>query len=246
MNKRKLMLVAVALCMVAILGFGGTLAYLTDTDNAKNVFTAGNVGLTLDEAKVEKDENGDFVSVTPAERVKEQTYHVFPGNDILKDPTVNLTETSEDAWIAIKLVIKCESEDHNLHELIGGVEGHLDLTKIASGGLMAQTTSWMTYHGMGGFGNENYFIYQDVSNADQNEWTMYIYMMQKTSAGHEPIVIFNKMHIPEAWDNAEMEIFNKSSIDITAYAVQADGFVDAYEAMQAASSDEVQAEGFDF
>lgn len=47
MNKRKLMLVAVALCMVAVLVTGGTLAYLTDTDNAKNVFTVGNIQIEL-------------------------------------------------------------------------------------------------------------------------------------------------------------------------------------------------------
>jgi len=54
MNKRKIMLVASALLMVAILGFGGTLAYLTDTDNAKNVFTVGNVQIE----QKETDNNG--------------------------------------------------------------------------------------------------------------------------------------------------------------------------------------------
>lgn len=49
MNKRKIVLLAVALCMVAILGFGGTLAYLTDEETATNVFTVGNVDIKLNE-----------------------------------------------------------------------------------------------------------------------------------------------------------------------------------------------------
>ena len=57
MNKRKLLLVAVALMMVAILGFGGTLAYLTDTDHQVNTFTTGNVAIDLYE-DFDNDEDG--------------------------------------------------------------------------------------------------------------------------------------------------------------------------------------------
>lgn len=49
MNKRKIVLLAVALCMAAILGMGSTLAYLTDEETATNVFTVGKVDITLNE-----------------------------------------------------------------------------------------------------------------------------------------------------------------------------------------------------
>lgn len=49
MNKRKIVLLASALCMVAILAIGGTLAYFTDTDSATNTFTIGNVKIDLKE-----------------------------------------------------------------------------------------------------------------------------------------------------------------------------------------------------
>ena len=59
MNKRKLLLVALSLCMVAILAMGGTLAYLTDTDAKTNVFTVGNVNIEQNE----KDREGnDYVN----------------------------------------------------------------------------------------------------------------------------------------------------------------------------------------
>ncbi|MBR5560618.1 MAG: SipW-dependent-type signal peptide-containing protein [Clostridia bacterium] len=47
MNKRKLMSLALGLCMVAILAVGGTLAYFTDTDTETNTFTIGNVKIDL-------------------------------------------------------------------------------------------------------------------------------------------------------------------------------------------------------
>ena len=85
MNKRKLMLVAVALCMVAILGFGGTLAYLTDEESARNVFTVGNVDIKL----VEK--------YTPNSKL-------LPGIDVQKE--VRVTNTgSEDAYVRVLIAI---------------------------------------------------------------------------------------------------------------------------------------------
>lgn len=77
MTKRKLLLVALSLCMVAILAMGGTLAYLTDTDNETNVFTMGNVEIDLyenfDPENAElfpttgKDENGNIINAVEKE-----------------------------------------------------------------------------------------------------------------------------------------------------------------------------------
>ena len=49
MNKRKIVLLATSLCMIAILAIGGTLAYFTDTDSETNTFTVGNVKIDLKE-----------------------------------------------------------------------------------------------------------------------------------------------------------------------------------------------------
>jgi len=49
MNKRKILSLALGLCMVAILAVGGTLAYFVDTDTKTNTFTTGNVDIQLNE-----------------------------------------------------------------------------------------------------------------------------------------------------------------------------------------------------
>ncbi len=111
MNKRKILLVAVALCMVAILGFGGTLAYLTDTDNATNVFTVGNVKIE----QYEKDRNGaDYVDnqhIFPIvdDGKDENGYHTG-ANYIDKIVTVKNTGT-ENAYVRTYIAIPAELDD---------------------------------------------------------------------------------------------------------------------------------------
>lgn len=75
MNKRKIVLLASVLMMVAILAVSGTLAYFTDDEVATNTFTVGNVDIVLDEPQWK--ENGS-----------EDAPEVYPGEAIAKDPTI--------------------------------------------------------------------------------------------------------------------------------------------------------------
>lgn len=75
MSKRKILALALTLSMVAILAIGGTLAYFTDTDDATNTFTVGNVDITLTEPNWEGSGSQDAPEV-------------YPGEPLAKDPTV--------------------------------------------------------------------------------------------------------------------------------------------------------------
>ena len=75
MNKRKIILLAALLVMVAILGVGGTLAYFTAEDSATNEFTVGNVKIDLIEPKW--DEIG-----------KHEAKDAYPGEALAKNPQV--------------------------------------------------------------------------------------------------------------------------------------------------------------
>lgn len=86
MNKRKIVLLATALCMIAILAIGGTLAYFTDTTEAKvNEFTVGNVNIDLTEPAWKGDAT------------------LMPGVSFDKDPTITVAEKSQDAYVFLKL-----------------------------------------------------------------------------------------------------------------------------------------------
>ncbi len=82
MRKKIITLVAVlALALVAVIG--GSLAYFTDTDAADNVFTTGNVNITL------------------KENFDEEGAKLLPGveNAITKEVSICVEEGSEDAYV---------------------------------------------------------------------------------------------------------------------------------------------------
>lgn len=81
MKKKTILVAAIAVMLVAALVVGGTLAYFTDTKTADNTFTMGNVAITLDETNVAED-------APTGSRVDGNTYNVYPGQTVTKDPTV--------------------------------------------------------------------------------------------------------------------------------------------------------------
>jgi len=111
MNKRKLLTLALTLCMVAILAIGGTLAYFTDKDYAKNVMTFGNVEIVQQEHERTFDAAGkttglkEFTDgkvllpiVGSAQGEKDQYGMPVAKNYIDKIVTVR-NEGKSDAWI---------------------------------------------------------------------------------------------------------------------------------------------------
>ena len=87
-----------ALCMAALIAVSvlGTMAYLTSTDEVTNTFTVGQVKITLDEKDTDD-------STPNAERDKANVYHLLPGHEYEKDPTVHVDAVSEDSWIFVKV-----------------------------------------------------------------------------------------------------------------------------------------------
>ena len=59
--KKKILTVALVVALLCTC-FAGTYAYLTDTHAQKNTFTTGNVLITLDEAVVAKNAEGNLVA----------------------------------------------------------------------------------------------------------------------------------------------------------------------------------------
>ena len=95
MNKKSILVLLCVFALVAASTFG-TLAYLTDTDEATNTFTVGKVAITLDEADVKTDG-----SLDTEERVTENKYHLLPGHTYIKDPTIHVDVDSKDCYLFV-------------------------------------------------------------------------------------------------------------------------------------------------
>ena len=90
MKKKNFKKTIVALSLTAVLGLGGTLAYLTATTGTKtNEFTSNGTNVTGETTETEWNENSG------------KKYQ--PGDVIKKNPTVKLDANSESAYVALKV-----------------------------------------------------------------------------------------------------------------------------------------------
>ncbi len=98
-NRIKALLAVLCAVMLVAASVVGTLAYLTDTEEAVNTFTVGNVAIKLDETDV------DIYGVKDGDaRVNRNEYKLIPGHSYIKDPTIHVDANSENCWLFVKIV----------------------------------------------------------------------------------------------------------------------------------------------
>lgn len=208
-NTRKLKKAALLLCSAVLLvciSIGATVAYLTSTATVTNTFTVGNVAITMDETKV--DENG--TPIQGANRVQANTYKLMPGHTYTKDPTIHVSNTSEEAYLGVKVVFENSAEaDEKLS---------LNMLSIFSG-----------------FIAENWTI-QEKTQEDNDVY--YLLTRKNTVTKNDNIKLFDYVVIPNEMTNEQIAYLNNIRMEITAYAVQKDGFSSAADALKAAFATE--------
>ena len=104
MNKRKLLTLATTLCMVAILAIGGTLAYFTDTDGAKNVMTTGNVDIQQKESErvIAEDGSTQLTKFTNDKPLYPAVFYDKDGNVIAPNPST-IGKASAPTWSTVEI-----------------------------------------------------------------------------------------------------------------------------------------------
>ena len=96
MNKRKIVMLALAVMMIAILAIGGTLAYFTAESGADNVFVMGG------DVNIEIEENFDPESP------------LYPGLDVTKEVFINNTGSGK-AYARVHIAIPAEMDSGDPH-----------------------------------------------------------------------------------------------------------------------------------
>lgn len=102
MNKKKLIPLLASLTLIGTIAVGATLAYFTDTEEAVNVITLGNVDIDLTEPGFDKEDGTEDNTITD----------ITPGDEIEKDPTITVKETSEEAFVRATMKITGLDEQH--------------------------------------------------------------------------------------------------------------------------------------
>ncbi|MBQ7132337.1 MAG: hypothetical protein IJO29_07160 [Oscillospiraceae bacterium] len=242
MNIKKVLLTGTSMALVAAVAVAGTVAYLTDEKQVVNTFTAGDVSITLDEAVVEQDENGNYVAVDSGERDEDgQEYKLLPGQTICKDPTITIAEDSENAYVAAKVTITGD-----IYDLIG-VEGYdnIDITQLASGGLMNDaSTQQFDWNGLSMvYAGDTYAIYQEADAANRT-WVLYVFV-EEAQAAEAEVTLFDTITVPADYTNEDIEKLATMEITVDGYAVQASGFDSCFDAMTSAFGGEDGAFNFE-
>lgn len=203
MKKKSILMAAIAVMLVAVLVVGGTLAYFTDTKSATNTFTMGNVAITLDETDVN---NPD------ARTTKGNTYNVYPGQTVTKDPVVHNTGKNA-AYIRATVNVS------NWMNLVAAYYPDFKETfpndgyKAALNLLVGQLgEGWSVVDVVKG----------DTFTIGQFDAKFILKYDGTLAAGSETTPMFTQVMVPAGLDNANASTF--SSVKVQAQAIQADGF----------------------
>ena len=186
--KMKIMAAALAICMMATLVVGMSLAYFTDTDSKTNTFTVGNVDITLTEPSWLGDTSEDAV-------------RLIPGKTIAKDPTITVAQGSQTAYTFMKVELSAD-----FLELITDWATAQQVTdpKAVIGAWFTSATS-PKIMAMG----SDYVILGVLS----------------PKAAGDSVKYFDAVTVPGTVTQDMIKANGTYTINITAYAIQAEGFV---------------------
>lgn len=201
----------------------GTIAYFSDTDADTNAFSVGSVKIFLDEIDSDSDDNkGDITPGSNPHRDRANTYHLLPGGNYKKDPTVHIEAGSEDCYVYVTV-------DNQIAEIESNVIGY---TKIAD---QMKKNGWQV-------------LMDGTEKVKRNDLDVFVYGVPgkedndnivARSAEQTDLVVFEMFAIDgesvvnkDRVETGEYNIssYNDSNIVVQAYAIQAAGFDSALAA----------------
>ena len=203
-TKSKALLLTLCAVLLVAASVMGTMAYLTSTDKVENTFTVGKVAIKLDEAKVDT----DGTPVTPAERVKANSYKLLPGHTYNKDPMVTVLSGSESSYIKMTVTFS--------------KAGALDAIFASTG---ADLTSIFN-----GYDSANWSYKGNTKDAGADTRTYEFWYKETVGAPNADVALdalFDSITVPGTITNEQLATIKGMTITVNAYAIQADGFDNA-------------------
>lgn len=120
MTKKKIAIAIAAAALAGTCAIGGTLAWLTSTDQVSNTFTMGKITMDIKESPVNSE--GTVDTEAPDVDTQPNAYKISPQATVLKDPNVTISADSEDCYVFVAIK----------NDLKGSVDGQEDPQKIAT------------------------------------------------------------------------------------------------------------------
>lgn len=212
----------VAISVTSVLA---TVAYLTSSAAVSNVFTIGNVGITMTESKVNPD--GTLYD-GGATRVDTNTYHLVPNTKYIKDPTITVNAGSENSYLFTLVrndiaAIECQSTATDFQHNHKGTIAE----QLAENGWAKYTyasTGWV-------------YVYVGVGNVPEGDaarahvaGSPYTYGGAGAAVTAGNYKLFDEFTVDP---NAKVDNYGAAKITLTGVAIQKSGFDNLAQAWSA-------------
>lgn len=218
MKKKLLTATVLTLCAVALVVSSVlvTIAYLTASSGVSNVFTVGNVSITMYETQV--DSNG--VPVKPYKAVDANSYHLVPEKTYVKDPTIKVTSLLEQD--EMYLYVKTSNQ---IRKAEAGNQPDADENTPLSMRQQMINNGWVEYV-RSGDGVEIVWVY-GTRDPETGVITPTAVNPTKTQVrGDRSIGPAGEFRLCEEFTihkDAKVELYGAASVNFTAFAIQTSG-----------------------
>lgn len=206
-NAKRTLLCLCCVALIVAASVMGTIAYLTDKDSVTNTFSIGDVDIILDEEAVTPEGKPTDDPTDP--RVKQNNYHLIPGQSYVKDPTVTVVKGSESSFVRMFVSINCYDE----------------LQKIYSGTFLPQ-------YFVEGWDNTVWVSTEKVEVSADGKVATYEFRYKeavKPADENTDLVLpalFTSFKVPETFTNENLKALKDLTITAEAHAIQSAGFAD--------------------
>ena len=218
MKARKILVSLAALALVAAISIGGTLAYLTSQADVTNTFTVGNIKMTLTEKDIDGAED--------ARTDEGNEYKLYPGQTYVKDPTATILKGSEKCYV--RMLVEVE----NIGQLKAAIPGNT----AANGVFLLENLVENWHNNVWQYVNCTEGTKTVTVNGEQKKIETATYEFRYVKDGGvvdamesaqtlEPL--FTNITVPGTVDNDHLAMLGAVKINVTAQAMQQEGFTTA-------------------
>ena len=214
-NGKKICIGVLLVGLIATLGIGGTLAFLTDSEQVTNTFSMGDLDITLDESKWDDDGDGDKDEDNvdgDNDPNNGDGRNLVPGDTKEKNPTVHAVKG--DSYMRVVMMIKDKSGDIITDgERLGLI---WETIRYDSEYKIVKNEHYLLKD-LEGIGNINPMFIKDT---DRSEPGIYFYNYTEEFKAGDKVEFFTHIVIPGDWDSKELKVLGEYKIVIQAQAIQ--------------------------
>ena len=214
-----LVLCAVALVVGSVLT---TMALLTSSASVSNVFTVGDVKISMYESKVNSDGQYELDASGEIQKVDTNSYHLVPGKTYIKDPTIYINSgDQDDMYLFVKSNNMIRSAE------AGNYSDKTDGTPKAMREQM-HAYGWVEYI-RSGDGAEIVWVYGTRDVATGKITPIPVNSAYKQARpGVDPVDVpagqFRLCDEFTIYRHAQVSLYGAASVTFTAFAIQSNGF----------------------